>query len=896
MNSHLRDAMLVLCATFILSVLTLSGVGMGAAQEDLDISLDVPEETVINESTGISAEVTAPDRPTVFESEMTVTFYSDGEKIGSDTVSIRDGGTEQVDISHEFRESGETDIHAEASVSFGRLELSGSSRTRSLLVQTLIEGDLELKNFNPPTSPEVDEQTTTSVESEIPTLNADQTELVVRLYVDDEEVASERVDVDSGDSEKTELQTTFDTGGNKTVRVEAELTVGDQTVSKSAKRAVNVTLPTTRLDGVSFSVPDSLSDEVQDFRSSTSQDLETQAFVLATSDNLHIVFTQEEPVTGEASVEGVLIQRDLQTENITFGTIAATNTSFETTGTEADVREISNNVDQYRLELVRVSAQYRRASSLTDPDQENNFTASSTSGVLLANSQSAVSLLSNAGSNARSLSRDASAEQMNSILSDLRGPHLRTASLRTKFWTDSEATVDAVVLSPQSVAGQFIDEYDTSNIANTNSDKPILYVTEEDFDAQEFSDVSSIKSQSESLDGQVVETEARLYMEQISVQETVETNTPCVDLLQIQTPQGPTCVNVPQDNLLHAGVAWNEIPQSRDDGLLVMGVSSRHQDTPAEFVEGRYRIKGEIVSSSRFDDSIPEASVLVIYEMNRVSAIDYEAVASEAKSLIQTRTDDLTTQLREQVGEGGIVIATDSSSRTIDVAAPDDPGIVEFTQPEREPVTVQRANVSVTSEVRDVQVRSSNVVSLPTDVSQPPGNSIELLNVSTSAADETVASASFQIRVSSAAISGEADLTVYRYHDNEWNSLEVQVIEETDGAVILRVRTPGLSYFALSGSSDSDSASQQNDEKNSGNNEPESDDKDSSDSTPSTESESGDESSSASSTSNGSDETAAGESDSDDQIDPSQGEDTDGFSIILALASLSVFVGWRMTR
>jgi hypothetical protein len=366
---------------------------------------------------------------------MTVTFYSNGNKIGSDTVSIRDGGTEQVAISHEFQEAGETDIHAEASVTFGRLRLSGSSRTRPLLVQKLIEGNLELKNFNPPTSPEVDEQTITSVRSKIPTLNGDQTELIVRLYVDDEEVASKRVDVDSGESEETELQTTFDTEGTKTVRVEAELAVGDQTVSKSVEREVDITLPTTQLDGVSFSVPDSLSDEVQDYRNSVSQDLETQAFVLATSDNLHVVFTREEPVTGEASVEGVLIEQDLQTENITFGTIAATNTSFETTGREADVQEISNNVDQYRLELVRVSAQYRRASSLTDPDQGNSFTASSTSGVLLANSQTAVSLLSNAGSDARSLSRDASAEQVNSILTDPRGPHLRTASLRTKFWT-----------------------------------------------------------------------------------------------------------------------------------------------------------------------------------------------------------------------------------------------------------------------------------------------------------------------------------------------------------------------------------------------------------------------------------------------------------------------------
>ncbi|MFC7027846.1 hypothetical protein ACFQH8_10825 [Halomicroarcula sp. GCM10025710] len=79
-----------------------------------------------------------------------------------------------------------------------------------------------------------------------------------------------------------------------------------------------------------------------------------------------------------------------------------------------------------------------------------------------------------------------------------------------------------------------------------------MYVVEEDFQPQQVDNVESIKSQSQSLDGEVVETEVRLYQEQISVQETLEHNTGCDDdLLEIQTPQGPVCVNVVQDNLLH---------------------------------------------------------------------------------------------------------------------------------------------------------------------------------------------------------------------------------------------------------------------------------------------------------------------------------------------------------
>lgn len=868
-DTQVRGVVFVSCIVIFISLLAMTGLGTVAGQEKLDVSVDIPEETVVGDSTEVSASVTTPDRRTVFESEMTIRFYSDGDQIESETVSIRDGETETVEISHEFEESGERDIRVEASVTFGGLEFTGSSRPRSLLVQKLIDGDLELKSFDTPTSPEVDEQTTVSVVPDIPTVNSDTGNAQFRLYIDDQQVATKQSDLSSVES-PVEFPATFTTAGETTLKIEAELSVRDQTITTVREQTINVVLPPTEVEGVSFTVPESLSDEVRDYRETVPQKLDANAFVLATPEELYVVFTQKTPKTGEASVEGVAAEQNLQTENITFGTIAATNVSFNTTGEEIGVQEISENADQYRLEVVRVSAQYRRASSLTDPDQGSDFTASTTSGVLLANSQSAVSLVSNVGSDTRSLSRDASTEQANTVLTDPRGPHLRTASLRTKFWTDSEATVDAVVLSPQTAAQQFVEEYDRSGIASTNTDRPILYVFEEDFGAQDFSDVASIKSQSESLDGQVVETEARMHMEQISVQETLEHNTPCENRMQIQTPQGPSCVNVPQDNLLHAGVAWNDIPQSRDDGILLVGVSSHHQDSPSEFVEGRYRITGEIVSSSRFDESLPESSVLVIHEMDRLGSIDYGAVRSEAKSLIESRTDDLTTQLRGQIGEEGIVIVTDSSSRTVEVAAPENPATAEFTQSQREPVTLRQANVSVSSEVRDLQIRRSNIASLPADVSQPPDESLELLNISTSAADESVTSASLRIRVSSAAVSSEAMLTVYRYHENEWTSLGADVVEETDDSILLRVETPGFSYFAVGSQSDSGPTGQQTDQ-----------------------SDSGDGSSSDSSAGDEASGTVARDSDSVDEDTPSQGEDTDGFTVVLLLTSLLIFVGWQ---
>lgn len=413
---------------------------------------------------------------------------------------------------------------------------------------------------------------------------------------------------------------------------------------------------TATVEGAAFAVPESLEDEVDAYRNNVSQDLPAYAFVLATQDNLYIVFTDQQPTKGIASVEGTVLTRDLSTNNLTYGVIAATSTSYTTTGTEVSIKELVDDSSQYRLELVRVDAHYRRVSTLTDPDEGQNITLSTTSGIMLNDPQTAESLFTTPGRNARALTRNTSTAQIDTLLNDPRGPHLHTFSFETAFWADATATIDAIVLDPESAAQQFVDEYDRAGVAHAEDGEPILYIVEEDFEPQQVDNVSRVNSRSESLDGEVIELEVRLYQEQISVQETLEHTTGCgTDLLEIQTPQGPACVNVVQDNLLHGGVAWNSIPQSRNDTLLVVGISSRHQDSPAEFEQGRYRIEGEVISTSRVNESLPAGSVLVVYTMERTGKINYAAIAQEARTLIETQTGELTTTLRPSVAQDNIV-------------------------------------------------------------------------------------------------------------------------------------------------------------------------------------------------------------------------------------------------
>jgi PGF-pre-PGF domain-containing protein len=299
-----------------------------------------------------------------------------------------------------------------------------------------------------------------------------------------------------------------------------------------------------------------------------------------------------------------------------------------------------------------------------------------------------------------------------------------------------------------------------------------------------------------------------------------------------------------------------------------MGVSSLHQDSPEEFEEGRYRIEGKVVSTSRVNESLPEGSVLAIYDMERVGDIDYEAVAEEGTGIIETRTDELTTQLRQQVSEGEIEIAVKRTTGTIRSATAGEPATVSFSQSTRGSVAIQQASINVSTQVQGAQVDVAEVASLPSDINQPPGQSLRILNISSSLADSNIENASFQLRISTAAIPDGAEVTVYRFHDGEWNTLETTIVEERGSAVTVRVQTSGFSYFSI-GTQTRDSQSS-------------TDDNETTTSTPDGSS-SGEDTPTAETESNEEDGTGT----------ETTGESGPGFTVLSVVLALLVFAGWR---
>jgi hypothetical protein len=110
------------------------------------------------------------------------------------------------------------------------------------------------------------------------------------------------------------------------------------------------------------------------------------------------------------------------------------------------------------------------------------------------------------------------------------------------------------------------------------------------------------------------------------------------------------------DELLQAGAAWSTVPQSREGVLPVVGVSSNRQDQPITTENGTYEIVGEVVSSSRIDEDLPDGSVLLIYDMERTGDVDYQEVRSEGREIIKTKRNEFATRLLSQVEQDSVQV------------------------------------------------------------------------------------------------------------------------------------------------------------------------------------------------------------------------------------------------
>ena len=120
-----------------------------------------------------------------------------------------------------------------------------------------------------------------------------------------------------------------------------------------------------------------------------------------------------------------------------------------------------------------------------------------------------------------------------------------------------------IVVSPNTLAGEFIQQQQQNETLPLESRPPILYVTETEYDTQEVS-VSELRQNSTRYQNKTVRFTSNLYMSTVSSQRVVEAAT------GTKLP--------PVDVTLHGGVAWEGVPETRNETIGLIAASSAKQD------------------------------------------------------------------------------------------------------------------------------------------------------------------------------------------------------------------------------------------------------------------------------------------------------------------------------
>jgi PGF-pre-PGF domain-containing protein len=898
-------------ALSILMIISIAGVGIPAtAQPDIGLSLDFPNETTVGEATDFDMSISAPSPPGRWNSiDVTINTYSDGKLIKTKTPSISSGETISPGFEHVFDESGEKDMRVEVSVAFDGVvsdRTFAASRSKSITVQkpdVKINGPISA-SFEQLTQPTVDEELTIGFDASIPRFTVvDEGNLQAKLYVNGEQVDSRSIDqVKSGDSVSDSIEHSFDSVGKNKVTVKFVLTVQDISRSKTISKSLSVLKQQRDLTGASFTVPTSLEDEVKNYRIQTQgSNLEgipskvtdnipsAYAFVLTTQNGPYIVLTSQQTDPGEANVRGYVLDRDVNS-NMNFGVIVATNVEQKNAASTVSVNDVALNADEYRFNLVKITANHRRISMLTDPDLNSSeeIEFNTEAGVLTENPVTARSLFGNIGESSRSMTEGVSRSSERTVdpsaLSEIRGSYIRTIGFRESSWVDTDSAVTGIVIPPGSTAAEFMTEYYPSTIDYTGDTTPIIYVTKSTIPTQNVNSVREIKLQADTLDGQAVSVRANVIHRKTSVQETIEHSTACENRrAQVPTPQGPVCINIPVDVLIRSGVAWDSEPRSREDTVFILGASSGELDKPFELVEpGQYQIQAEVVSTSRVSGSLPQGSILMIYEMKRVDDL---SINQRSEGIIYAAQNQIKNRLYTQIADDEGSIQTSTYQKSLTNLEGDTTNTVDINSQSRSPVSLSSVGLTTIGSVDTASISVNKLSSFSSAPSTPPTSATGLMRISTSVPDSTVRKATLRFKMYEA-VTNNDDLAVYRYNDNEWQELDT-TINNNENINYLTAETSGLSYFTIAPSTRPNPTSTSEEQSDSADENRNNDlaGRDSSDSSP-------DDVGNDDPTSQGEDDTTQ-DGQNTATAEPISGNEIPGFGLVAPVVAIMLFILYR---
>ncbi|MDY6958823.1 MAG: hypothetical protein SVK08_06655, partial [Halobacteriota archaeon] len=261
------------------------------------------------------------------------------------------------------------------------------------------------------------------------------------------------------------------------------VTVGDVDAIVSDEASFNIVtvnptvMATETVKGAIFPIPESLEDEIAEYRSATP--VNQYASLLATEDTLFVVFSDEKVEKGLAIVDGLKLP-GMTWGGSNLGVIKAESVSVERRGEPTTIDAIKSNPEDYMLKLVKIDATLRQVSFLIDPDDGSDFMMPISVGRIVERPARPMNLI-NLHEEASEFSINHNRGYINEMIG-VTNEGLPVFDFETNYWIDSEAEIDAIVLYPE-VVEELIGKStgnEVENLVISDGEKILLYNVETD--------------------------------------------------------------------------------------------------------------------------------------------------------------------------------------------------------------------------------------------------------------------------------------------------------------------------------------------------------------------------------------------------------------------------------
>ncbi|MEM2126975.1 MAG: PGF-pre-PGF domain-containing protein [Candidatus Bathyarchaeia archaeon] len=591
-----------------------------------------------------------------------------------------------------------------------------------------------------------------------------------------------------------------------------------------------IALPKVSLIGASFTVPETLKDDIESYRITVPEEVlraipiefPEEPFILATLDTLYLVFAGQSD-EGLASVDGWRLPRNIELSGINLSVIVAKSVIFEKEGVPVKISHILANPSNYTFRLVKIDANRRQISVLYDPDEPPYIEFPLTLGYLTEEPNRPLEMVRKAIEKGVEISRDINGTFVKRLL-EVEEAGLWALNFKYEYWYDCRAITDCIVIPTNHMIFRLIEGARPVFKSYVELGEIILYDVKTVIPYEDITSVTDLKKNADKYVGKVVRITANCYGGYISVQEVVEHNTPCSEDYVYMENVG--CINLKLDIRLEGFITWSSItvPPKREELLLVTGVSSFHQDEPFMNVSGVFELIGKVVSAKQVSESLPEGIALIICEAEETGEIDFVKLANEFKDRIKSDVGELYYVLQDLYLYSKVPnIPMKVPSRVFNPRAPifvNEPYEIPEIFVERsftlqisivKPRTsinlninnsmISNISISVSQELRDVKIFFEKLLEKPPELSEPPGYVWAYHEISAKIPEEAIEDAKMTFWVSKGWLvthdATERYVAMLRYCRGEWRELPTKVIGENVTHFKFIAETPGFSTFAI---------------------------------------------------------------------------------------------------